>query len=631
MDIILKDFLDKIVVDSEAGAGGQASRKTIKGFALPRHGADMAAIDRHMLPNANSRQDAITRVIGLREFTKGHAYTSIGKKYLSKCVNKKQIIKNQFKKWHFINLINNRDKEAKDFDVYPYWITLEFLCKIKNLGLDSKLTSIDFLVFVVSIRNRRDISDHVKAYEFAKKNSSEYSKLLSTIPPDTGAKFIGGHWNQIIESGFFDHVSYNKDKESIYLEAEFDCNEFESTLETFYGNYQFDSYDDKDYIDFLQNENEDYEMFPNTDVSFDDMIDVASNIDNNFEHKNIVFKGVPGTGKSTLLSIIIKDKIFKLKDETIDGKTNPCLSKSNLIKENVLRINIHSASSNSDLMQGVGIATDSESRILYSEKQGLILKHIEKACFAPMLPFVLVLEEIQENSLNELIGDLIYLIEVSKRADISKITPFDTFGLTIDNLIERYMEEIKDKCVDYVELPSLVDPDKIKKMIFPDNLYVFCTSNYRDDKKVIEDNLLRRFDVIEIYPQYTEGYKDTTGSVSSFLSDINGLILKEFEHEVHPDRFQIGHSNWLVVEENDAVKFYKALLKIVIEFKEIREIEYGTLKTILEKLKAKSPEKGKNWVQEAFEELEIDKDYSKLINQLQHEVYKSTIFEIEPS
>ena len=105
----------------------------------------------------------------------------------------------------------------------------------------------------------------------------------------------------------------------------------------------------------------------------------------NFPHKNLLLKGVPGTGKSRTIEKIIENKLDM-----------------NSIRDNVLRINIHSASSNSDLMQGISISTDDKSNILYKEKRGAVLNHIFKAMFKPNQPFVLILEEIQENSLLEI-------------------------------------------------------------------------------------------------------------------------------------------------------------------------------------------------------------------------------------
>lgn len=289
-----------------------------------------------------------------------------------------------------------------------------------------------------------------------------------------------------------------------------------------------------------------------------------------FPHKNLLLKGVPGTGKSTTINQIIYDK-DKLKMQGLD--------------DNVLRINIHSASSNSDLMQGISITTDDKSNIIYAEKRGAVLKHIFKAIFKPKQPFVLVLEEVQENSLNELIGDLIYLIEKDKRTTVDIDVEDDT-SLSYSKLLQKLP---KDKKLYYVELPSLVEESSENlKMIIPNNLYIFCTSNYRDDKKVIEDNLLRRFDVVEIYPKYyDESWKNEkdelvfkSKDVSGFLSKLNELIEKQFKEETHPDRYLVGHANWLDIteEDNDENKkyFYTALLKVLVEFKEIREVDFDT-------------------------------------------------------
>lgn len=338
-----------------------------------------------------------------------------------------------------------------------------------------------------------------------------------------------------------------------------------------------------------------------------------------FKYKNILFKGVPGTGKSETIKNIITDKLG-MKE----------------LADNVLRINIHSASSNSDLMQGISISTTNDNEnVLYKEKQGAILNHIFKAIYKPKQPFVLVLEEIQENSLNELIGDLIYLIEDKKRTIIDLDIPNNT-EMAYDELFEKINEKAKedDKSLYYVELPSLVENSQNNtKMIVPDNLFIFCTSNYRDDKKVIEDNLLRRFDVIEIYPKYKGIYK--SDDIPKFLEKLNDEILNKFKDETHPDRYLIGHANWLFIEEdngeNNATNkkdFYKALLKVVIEFKEIREIDFDHyVKPILKKVLKKDDEYSeriKEYLEIFYKEDNLElKSYKDIVDILQQEVYKS--------
>lgn len=315
----------------------------------------------------------------------------------------------------------------------------------------------------------------------------------------------------------------------------------------------------KQYIKFLQYQNGSYEVnqdlkIKKTFIFSDEKIGNLS-----FGYKNILFKGVPGTGKSRAIDTII-EKHLAIKDE----------------KRNILRVNIHSASSNSDLMQGIGISTNNDGLIKYSEKQGLILDIIKRATFNPNQPFVLILEEIQENSLNELIGDLIYLIEDGKRTQLTANNQsYESYEQLIEELVQN------DNELHYVEIPYLVnDSTDYKKMIMPDNLFIFCTSNYRDDKKVIEDNLLRRFEVIEIYPVDTV----VNEYAKEFFENLNKSILKTMHnnHEIHPDRFLIGHAIWKDVENKN--KFYKAFSKLITEFKDIREIEFDTFKTIIKDL-----------------------------------------------
>ncbi len=324
----------------------------------------------------------------------------------------------------------------------------------------------------------------------------------------------------------------------------------------------------------------------------------------NFSHKNLLLKGVPGTGKSKTIDNIIENDLDM-----------------NSIRDNVLRINIHSASSNSDLMQGISISTDGENNILYQEKRGAVLKHIFKAMFKPNQPFVLVLEEIQENSLNKLIGDLIYLIEKDKRTEI-KLE--DDQELSYEELFEK----VKPK--HFVELPNLVEGSESNiKMIMPNNLFVFCTSNYRDDKKVIEDNLLRRFDVVEIYPQTQEELGEKifkSKEVSDFLSKLNELIEEQFKDETHPDRYLVGHANWLNItdEESEENKklFYVALLKVLVEFKEIREVDFETyVRPILEEL-VKESEHLSDQLKQYIDECNFEyKSYKEMVEKLQKKIY----------
>ena len=345
-------------------------------------------------------------------------------------------------------------------------------------------------------------------------------------------------------------------------------------------------------ISTIQDVDENYDSKNNAFI-----IDLTKKGSLQFPFKNIILKGVPGTGKSRLLDVI---------SDKCGIKGSP---------DSQLRINVHSASTNSDLMRGIGISTNSNHDIEYHEKRGLILNHINKALKSPLQPFVIILEEIQENSLNQLIGDLIYLIEEEKRADIPKI--INQYGLssTYQNedafleIITSYSE------INYVTVPYLVlEKTQYRKMILPNNLYLFCTSNYRDDRKIIEDNLLRRFEVIELYPRHD---KIEDISVKDFLKELNESIYNKLkEIEMHPDRFKIGHAIWMNVK--DKISFFRSLLKVVIEFQDIKELDFQEFNEIINNVNS--------WPYGITKDQLIgNKGYSAIVEFLQDQVYNSFI------
>ena len=303
------------------------------------------------------------------------------------------------------------------------------------------------------------------------------------------------------------------------------------------------------------------------DTTILDLVNVGSFPDLTQLPLNILLKGVPGTGKSFLIDKIITDSLKLDKNS-----------------KNVKRLNVHSASDNTAFMQGVGIALSNESSdssIIYTEKRGEVLKHLIDAIKHPNQPFVLVLEEIQENSLNELIGDLIYLIEPTKRLNISE------YAALLDNLDEgdeyRMLKILSEQPEAYsIQMPSLIEDSFGLPLVFPHNLYVFCTTNYRDDKKIIEDNLMRRFDVIDLFPNTSNRDLYASEDIRLYLERLNNAVIGKLNDiETHPDRFLVGHSRFMKDVVFDQNSFCKALKKVLDEFKEIRDIEFHTFKEIL--------------------------------------------------
>jgi hypothetical protein len=452
------------------------------------------------------------------------------------------------------------------------------------------LNSVDSMHRLLPFMKRPNINGDIISIEFEDKNLNRIFKTSDKELP-LNERISGDkvrYSSDYIKNSALNKYLYVSTDWTSGTSSQLYLKNLQYTIEKLYPNFTFTNEDGFYCMNNIQTKSVTEQLFS---------IDITPKGSLLFPHKNILLKGVPGTGKSHLLDGIITDE-----------------NKLNLIKndQNILRINIHSASSNTDLMQGIGISTNKD-QIIYKEKQGLILNHINKAISCPKQPFVIVLEEIQENSLNELIGDLIYLIENSKRTDLSSAVVSNF--TSIEDFTDEYIKN--NPKTYYVEIPYLVSTEtKYKKMILPSNLYIFCTSNYRDDKKVIEDNLLRRFEVIEIYPSYKEniGTDFKSQDVSDFLKELNENIIAHFHenNEIHPDRFMIGHAIWMNVQNKK--DFYSTLLKVVTEFKDIKELDYATdLKSILSKIKKYPFDITYNQLQK--------NNYKELIEHLQTECY----------
>ena len=573
MDHILSDFIFRNTVMSNDGMVGE-NREAFKLFYVSNHGIGVSTILQKMRERTDSRTLATPRILGFlyRDLSR----TKIGNLFILGCSDKKRILYNQYKKWHFPNYVNNKG-DATAFNVYPYWIILEFLTLAAKKGIAS-ISKDEYSIFVATIRHRDYINMHLETLFFLRNNEDQREEFYSQLPDAENL------FNRFSKSGFhellsvcLEHITYDETTEQVSLSNN-DTEYLINMVNYFYQHY--DRYanfnENSDYFRFLSSNHIDntFNIFPMpNNFPSDSYNSVSTKIVNDYPFSNILLKGVPGTGKSRKIEEILNKNIFGLKDGEAEDE---CLTTSVLKHKNVVRINIHSGLSNSELMQGIGVLTTDNNEIKYYEKRGVLLKHIAKAILNPSLPYVIILEEIQENNLNRLIGDLIFLIEEDRRVE------FDTnFTDMLDSEIDFSFvsEQVVQKAnLNKVLLPSLIEDSQEIFLCMPKNLYVFCTSNYRDDKKIMEDNMLRRFEIIDLFPDKTA---ISNPKVAEFFSKMNDNILLSFDEkfEIHPDRFLIGHAIWLNV--NDDKTFCKALNKVAIDFKDLKEVDFLTFKNII--------------------------------------------------
>ena len=241
---------------------------------------------------------------------------------------------------------------------------------------------------------------------------------------------------------------------------------------------------------------------------------------------NTILYGPPGTGKTYNLAfysvgIIEKDEsIFKSNNDNKIFKKFKEYKDRNLIKF----ITFHQSYGYEDFIEGIRPQLGNESKELkYKLHSGIFKDMCNRAKNDKENNYVLIIDEINRGNISKIFGELISLIEPSKR--------------------KGEKEEVE------VSLPYSKE-----NFTIPKNLYIIGTMNTADRSIALLDIALRRrFNFIEIMPQY-DILKDVADiKIALLLSTINERIefLLDREHT-------IGHSYFLNINTfEDLVNVFK--------------------------------------------------------------------------
>lgn len=291
-------------------------------------------------------------------------------------------------------------------------------------------------------------------------------------------------------------IAYEKELEKILRELEKNGNNLELEMEK-----------------IINIENEFKEDFKSTEKNF------------NFPLNTILY-GPPGTGKTYnsvfySLGIIEKNEsVFKSKNDNEVFKKFKEYKEKNLIKF----ITFHQSYGYEDFIEGIRPQLENESKDLnYIIHSGIFKDMCNKAKNDKENNYVLIIDEINRGNISKIFGELISLIEPSKR--------------------EGEKEEME-----------VILPYSKESFTIPKNLYIIGTMNTADRSIALLDIALRRrFNFIEIMPQYNILKDIENIKIASLLSTINERIEFFFDRE-----HTIGHSYFLNINTfEDLVNVFK--------------------------------------------------------------------------
>lgn len=237
------------------------------------------------------------------------------------------------------------------------------------------------------------------------------------------------------------------------------------------------------------------------------------------EKKNLILQGPPGTGKTWLAKRLAKALI----------------EQNNVPDEQLRVVQFHPALSYEDFVRGYRPAGD--GRLTLTD--GLFMQVVQAAIAQPDVEHVLIIEEINRGNPAQVLGEMLTLLECSKRSRAEA------------------MELAYSK-------------SRGEKVYVPENLYVIGTMNVADRSLALVDLALRRrFAFVNLSPSLNEAWQRWCVGKGMKVADLAHIQtrMEALNSEIATDRslgaqFQIGHSYVTPHEPvGDALAWFEEVVK----------------------------------------------------------------------
>ena len=249
-------------------------------------------------------------------------------------------------------------------------------------------------------------------------------------------------------------------------------------------------------------------------------------------NKNTILYGPPGTGKTYNIAryavAIVENKPL---EEIEELQYKEVLDKYNEYKAQgrIEFTTFHQAFGYEEFIEGIKPVLNEEGNISYKVENGLFKNFCEKSGETlDKVNYVFIIDEINRGNISKIFGELITLIEPSKRVGA--------------------LEELK-----------AVLPYSQKLFGVPDNVYILGTMNTADRSIAMLDTALRRrFDFVEMMPDadILKGVEVDGIDISKMLDMMNKRIEVLFDRE-----HTIGHAYFIGLNDNNNIETLANIFK----------------------------------------------------------------------
>lgn len=280
------------------------------------------------------------------------------------------------------------------------------------------------------------------------------------------------------------------------------------------------------------------------------------------ESRNTILEGVAGSGKTYYQRYLIDP--------------NHELNTKNFSAANTETVVFHPSTSYEDFVSGLRPLKDGG----FTGKAGIFVELCNRAAADPKNNYLLFIDEINRANTAKVFGDLLMVIEESKRTPVENLETYKRAVLTHSEakslgIISVRLQTAIDALPEDAEPPAKDDEGTLEYLVVPDNLYIVGTMNSTDRSVgTIDLALRRRFTWHTMEPMPKDRLEESLGNRKDELQDIIKWYVDAnyvLNDKVGPDA-RLGHS-YFFQDDKSPQKVAHDLLKQLAEIFYIFHLE----------------------------------------------------------